>query len=73
MKTLAEHNEELVLQKHQLLAKLDAERNQVGLILAAILRQTNRKSITLKPENLTVPGVQIDHLEGGSIKVSFQE
>lgn len=71
--TVAEHNEKLILEKAQLQHQLMAQQNQLGLILAAMMRQMKRKSVTLKPENLTLPGVHLHTHENGSIEIRFQD
>jgi len=44
----------------------------MGIILAAMMRQMKRKrAVVLPPELLTVPGVQVDYLEDGSVRVDF--
>lgn len=71
--TVTQHNEQLILQKQNLMSQLDSERNQLGLIIGGIMRQMKRKTIHLKPEHITVPGVHLNFEEDGSVHIAFQQ
>ncbi len=70
--TVTEHNEQLILQKQQLLAQFHAQQQEIGSIVGAAMRQTKRKTLHLTSDNLaTLPGVHMTRNEDGSIDVRF--
>lgn len=69
--TITQHNEQLVLEKQRLLAQMENERNQMGLIVAGIMRQMKRKTIKLKAVNICPPGVAMDFQDDGGVHITF--
>lgn len=69
--TVTEHNEKLVAEKAQLQKAIQDQQNYFGLLIAGMMRQMKRKTVTLKAENLTPPGVHLHTKDDGSVELKF--
>ena len=69
--TVKEHNEELVMEKRILEARLEGTRDNFLHLIGAILRQSGRKKMLVKADNIQSPPAQLERHEDGSVAITF--